>query len=78
MRSDFSLYTPSSFKQVMVLLSKKFLLFLLDLNMVVEHTYMYIHSRGYLIIVLHYSFIQYQNGVRLIHHISSYTSTKSQ
>ena len=30
MRSDFSLYTPSGFKQVMVLLSKKFLLFLLD------------------------------------------------
>ena len=52
MRSDFSLYTPSGFEQVMVLLSKKFLLFLLDLNIVNEHTY--IHSRGYLIIVLHY------------------------
>ena len=32
------------------------------------------HSRGYLIIVLHYSFIQYQNRARLIHHLSSYNS----
>ena len=46
MRSGFSLYKPSSFKQVMVLLSKKFLLFLLDLNMVVEHTYIHTYIVG--------------------------------
>ena len=28
--------------------------------------------------VLHYSFIQYQNRARLIHHLSSYNSTNSQ